>query len=256
MRTEIYIATVLLERNRWSKEKTPTFRVSEWAERFAAAGFDGIELWENHVALAPPEEVEALKAAPIPVRIFNTYATFGPEDDPRREQAAQFSRELGVRAIKFNVGGNAGLFDTYVEQVLAWRKELPDEITPLCECHPGTVLEEPEAAARAFEVWAEAGIGAMMHPFNLTPQEVRTWLRSLGPALTHAHVQLNRERRMQSLVPHREYVQEILQVMKEEGFTGTFSLEFTEGVGGGASEDMEQLFASACVDMELLRKLL
>lgn len=256
MQTEIYIATVLLERNRWTKEKQPTFRVSEWAQRFAAAGFDGIELWENHIALAPPEELAALKAAPLSVRIFNSYATFGPEDDPRREQAAAFSRELGVRAVKFNVGSDPELFETYVAQVLKWRRQLPVEITPLCECHPGTVLEKPEAAARAFERWAEAGIGAIVHPFNLTPNEVRSWMRHLGSALTHAHVQLNRERRMQSLAAYRDYVAEILQVMRDEGFTGNFSIEFTAGVGGGVSEDMEQLFESACADMELLRELL
>lgn len=255
LQTEIYIATVLLERNRWTKEKTPTLRVSEWAHRFAEAGFDGIELWENHVTRAPPDELEALRAAPVPVRIFNTYATFGPEDDSRRSQAAEFSRKLGVRGVKFNVGGDPELFDTYVQQVLEWRTLLPQDITPLCECHPGTVLEEPEGAARAFAVWAEAGIGAMFHPFNLTPEQVRTWIRRLGPALSHAHVQLHRDGRMRSLVPYRDHVREILQAMREEGFRGTFSIEFTEGVGRGAEEDIEELFASACADMELLREL-
>lgn len=256
MKAQIYIATVLLERNRWTKEKRPSFRVSEWVDRFAEAGFDGIELWENHAALVSADELQALKESPIPISIFNSYATFGAEPDARREQAARLSGELGARAIKFNVGDDPELFDTYVKNVLEWRKQLPDEMTPLCECHPGTVLEEPEGAARAFEAWAEAGIGAMMHPFNRTPEEVQAWLRYLGPALTHAHVQLNRERRMQSLVPYREYVKEILQVLREERFTGTFSIEFTEGVGGGANEDIEDLFASACADMELLRELL
>lgn len=40
----IFQGTVLLEANRWAKDRTPTYRVSEWLGRLAAAGVDGIEL--------------------------------------------------------------------------------------------------------------------------------------------------------------------------------------------------------------------
>lgn len=255
MQPQIYIATVLLERNRWKPVKEPTFRVSEWVDRFVDAGFDGIELWENHALLAPQEEVQALKQSPLPIRIFNSYATFGPEPDERRDQAAELSKELGANYIKFNVGGDPNLFDTYVRNVLEWRQQLPSHIKPWCECHPGTVLEEPEPAARAFEVWADAGIEAIIHPFNLTPEELGTWFEHLGGLITHMHVQLNRDRRMQSLIPHKPYVKETLQALSENRFTGSFTIEFTEGVAS-ADEDMDRLFASACADMELLRELM
>lgn len=253
--TEIYIATVLLERNRWKPGKEPTLRVSDWLGRFAAAGFDGIELWENHALKAPDDEVARLAAAVPPVRIFNSYATFGPEDDPLRARAAEMALRLGAGAVKFNVGGDPSLFDVYVANVLRWRETLPESVRPLCECHPGTVVERPEEAARAFAVWRQAGIGAIFHPFNLGPDGVRRWLAYLGDSLVHAHVQVHREGRMRSLAAYKEYAAAVLDALKSEGFRGTFSIEFTEGAGA-ADEDIEQLFAAACMDLATLRRLL
>ena len=40
----IYLGTVLLERNRWTPDRIPTFKVSEWAASIRAAGFDGVIL--------------------------------------------------------------------------------------------------------------------------------------------------------------------------------------------------------------------
>ena len=50
---KIYIGTILLEVNRWTAGKEPSYLVSEWVERFAEAGFDGMELWQFH---APPDD--------------------------------------------------------------------------------------------------------------------------------------------------------------------------------------------------------
>lgn len=38
MKHQIYIATVLLEPNRWAPGKIPTVRVGDWLDRFAEAG--------------------------------------------------------------------------------------------------------------------------------------------------------------------------------------------------------------------------
>ena len=75
----IYIGSILLEKSRWSADKTPTYRVSEWTERFADVGFDGVELWEYHATLCSPEELTALEAPRCPVAIFNSYASL--DDD-------------------------------------------------------------------------------------------------------------------------------------------------------------------------------
>lgn len=255
MKHEIYIATVLLEANRWKREKIPTVKVSDWLERFEKAGFDGIELWENHAALADELELGRLRGARPPVRIFNTYASFSDEPDPRRERAVELSRSLGVRGVKFNVGRDPECMNRYIDNVLRWREGLPRDIVPLCECHPGTVLEEPGKAAEAFRVWAEAGIEAIIHAFNLAEERLRAWFRQLGGAITHVHVQVNRQGRMASLVQYRDEARETVRLLRDEGFQGSFSIEFTAGVGM-PDENVEALFAAAVADLDLLRELL
>ena len=71
----IYIGTILLELNRWGSPKTPTYRVSEWLDRFQEAGFDGMELWEYHATLCPSEELAALEASTFPSRCLTLIAT-------------------------------------------------------------------------------------------------------------------------------------------------------------------------------------
>ena len=46
--SDVYIGTILLEANRHRPGKVPTYLVSQWSQRFVQAGFDGVELWENH----------------------------------------------------------------------------------------------------------------------------------------------------------------------------------------------------------------
>ena len=94
-----YLGTVLLEPNRWAGDRSPAIRISEWGGRIASAGFDGIELWEKHVSMASVQEQAALRAGPLPITIFNSYAPMGAEGETARQQAAGFARELGANAM-------------------------------------------------------------------------------------------------------------------------------------------------------------
>src|SRR5216117_3476335 len=100
------LGTVLLEVNRHRPGKQPTFRVSDWMSRIAQAGFEGIELWENHAASAGEDEVALLKAGALPVVIFNTYAGFLDGEEGPRERAADLVKQLGAAAVKFNFGAD------------------------------------------------------------------------------------------------------------------------------------------------------
>ena len=64
-RHQCYIATVCLDRNRWGTRE-PSFAVSDYLDRFASDGFDGIELWEYHYTRSSDAEKERLvSASPI-----------------------------------------------------------------------------------------------------------------------------------------------------------------------------------------------
>ena len=88
MTNSIYLGSICLEPNRWSPGKLPSYRVSDWLQRIDGAGFDGIELWENHFLLADATEKSALAAA-APLAIYNSYAL--PDSGSAEARAASAS---------------------------------------------------------------------------------------------------------------------------------------------------------------------
>ena len=264
MATSIYLGTVLLEPNRWTKDKEPSIVASEWTSRALAAGFDGIELWENHYAKAEAAEQEKLRALAkdgaqgeaeggTALAIFNCYAGSENENVAQRKSATRSIVELGAPAIKFNAGGDMVRFDEYVANADEWARVLHG-VKLLCECHPGSVLETPAAAARAFDTWDATRFGVMVHPFTTPPDELREWLRLLGRRVEHAHVQIRGDDgRPECLDQQPEAARAALQILREGGFPSSFTCEFTAGTST-ANDRPEFLWEGALRDLAFLRE--
>jgi sugar phosphate isomerase/epimerase len=251
---DIYIATILLEPNRWADGMQPSYAVSEWLDRFRDAGFDGMEMWENHATLCDPRELEALSAGGFPCRIFNTYAGFAEAGTPQRARAAQLADRLGAGRVKFNFGADSERLDDYLAALNAWGGMLPAGCRPLCECHHGTVLEEPNAAADAFRRLDGVEVEVIVHPFFLSADGLRSWLDTFGASVTHAHVQLRDEGGIfQRLDTNPVLVDERLGILREGGFRGSFSLEFTAGTRA-PDETRQRLWRNALADLAFLRE--
>jgi len=250
----IYIATILLERNRHQEPKVPTYRVSEWMGRFARDGFDGIELWENHAALADEAERAAIRDADPPVAVFNTYAPFGADGADQRDAAAEMTAYFRAAGAKYNLGPDPDLWDTYVASVREWAGRLPPDCRVLCECHPGTVVEAPDAAERLLDALGAPRFQAMIHPFSRGLDVLEAWLDRLGGRITHAHVQYRpegKEAQRLSAAPKRNA--EVCQMLRERGWAGSLSLEFTEGMNR-PDESIEDSYRAALDDRDFLRE--
>lgn len=253
-RDEIYIGSILLEANRHRAGKAPTFRVSEWLDRFREAGFDGVELWENHATLAPDEEVRALAASSLPMAVYNAYATFwdgsrGPAD------STAMARRLGSRAVKFNFSRDAAQTEADLRGVAAWERGLPDGIRALCECHPGTIAETPAQAAALFDRLGRERFDVLVHPFS-RPEGLSEWFQVLGPMVTHVHVQMRDEDNLPIRLDRRPaFVRDTVRLMRDAGFRGSWTLEFTEGTNR-PGENIDDLWANALLDLAFLREAL
>ena len=263
--TTIYLGSVLLEPNRWTKDKTPTIRVSEWIGRARSAGFDGIELWENHYrrAIGGNEERQALQVSGF-VAIFNTYTGFGPEDSEKRLQTSEAIRALGPRVtgVKFNVSRTASepaRLAAECRTARDWGRQLPAQVRLLCECHPGTPLETPAAAAPVFAgEWADTTrFAAIVHPFIYdVPESLRAWAESIGASrIAHIHVQVcTPEDRRVRLDQRPAQVRQTLRLLKEAGVRdASWTLEFTEGTGTPDGDVPERLWENALRDLAFLR---
>jgi len=253
MKSDIYLGTILLELNRWNSKK-PVVKVSEWLECIQNDGFDGLELWEKHILKAeiPSKEVQALKEAQVPVSIYNSYAGLGPEDEKQRKKAAEYIKKLGAGGVKYNFGSEEKMLDTYIENLKKWDSMLPEDCRLLCECHGGTIMEDPALAKKVFSKLAKDHYQVIVHCFD-EPDKLKEWFQNLGSRITHAHVSIKDEAgRGVRLRQAPERTAENLQLMKNYDYRGTFTLEFTEGLRS-KDENVEDLYRAAVDDLKYLK---
>jgi sugar phosphate isomerase/epimerase len=254
---ETFIASIALEPNRWKKDpdKVPSLRVSEWSQRAREAGFTGWELWEHHFLRADASERHALARSALPVRIFNTYLLPGINTDADWQGVVDAIHLLGdqVRAVKFNLGKDTLPEADQLRAALHWAARLPEHVTLLCECHPGTLLETPAAAAAAFAVWPAPRFQAILHPLGGGPNRCEGWFAALGRRIRHLHWQArDADNRMCALDADPPRLEAAIQVLRANGFSGTQSVEFVQGTGR-PGESVPTLFDAAVANLRHLR---
>ncbi len=234
----IYLASVALEKNRWSSRE-PSLLVSQYIQGAKEAGFDGIELWENHFIRNSPEEQAILKADAFTSKIFNTYCIFEDTEvsSQARHKLLETIQQLKPLGLKWNIGNDPALYEIYLKNVCEVVSKLPPNFRFLCECHPGTLLEKPEEAVKflnqleARTKGTGVKISAIVHPFTSAPAELTKWFESLGPKLAHAHCQI-RDRQnsnyFSDLKSNEKQILEALSFMKKMNYEGTWSIEFVK----------------------------
>lgn len=251
----VLLGTVAIEPNRWGgvdPSWQPTVAVSDHLDQIADAGFDGLELWEGHALRASPGEADAIAAGPLPVTVFNSYAGFDDADATGRDQAAAAVRRFASEAMKYNIGNDPALTDAYVERLAAWVDQLPG-VRLLCECHEGiSIAEDPAVAARVFEASGPPDqVQAIVHlgeDVDLT----RRRFDAYGERITHVHVNFLGQG-APPLPDIVDTVRDRADRLRAMGFDGTWTLEFTHGVGTD-DDRPERLLASAIADLAVLRE--
>jgi hypothetical protein len=227
---QVYIATIALEANRHAPGKRPTIRPSAWAERPSIAGFDGMELWENHALLGPREELGMLRTASLPVAIVNTYVEFTDDQKPARQHAAQIIQRLGSAGVKYNFGP------------LLNRRE---SMCAIFGSSPGNCRH-----TRACSVSAMPAASPRIPPGRRSqPSELARWFEHLGTRINHAHVFLPRMGRRRQEVGGVE----AFHFLESVKYLGSFSIEFVEPLNG-PGETAANLFDKAVADMRWLRE--
>ncbi|KGP93285.1 hypothetical protein N780_11745 [Pontibacillus chungwhensis BH030062] len=250
---KILLNTVLLEKNRWEGGQIPSIQVSNWIPAIKEKGFDGIELWQNHALKATDYERAQLKHSDLPIDVFNSYIKFEEGYENEREKIVNLVHELKCMAVKFNLGHSMEHTNMYISHVKAMLNQLPDSCQLLCECHPGTIMEDPETAYRVFDQIGSNRVKAIIHPFH-DQVNIEKWFQHLGSSITHAHVSLYNNKRFHRLNSEETFVRKRIAKLHEHQFTGSYSIEFTAGVATRV-ENTDQVFTNASEDHALLRHL-
>lgn len=249
---EIYFSTVLLEKNRWGSRE-PTILVSDYLEDILAGGFDGLELWENHLLKAEESEFDAILKGPVPVKVLNTYCDFDQESLPQREASADLARKVGAGAVKFNFGNKVEKIDEYRENLLNWSEALPAGCRLLCECHPYTVLEEREKAAEILKPLMNQ-VEIIIHGFGSVGEDWERRFELFGDRITHIHVAGGGEEGFRySPLKTCEKIEKGLEMLGKAGCHPTWTIEFCDGVAS-KGEVVQNLLENAIEDARVLRE--
>ncbi len=265
MTGQIYLGTVAIEPNRWGLAEPgghPMVRVSEWLANIAEAGFDGLELWERHARSVPAEELDALLASEMPIRILSCYTSWDEPDDADRAETASWIERVGAQGVKFNVGSDPDSIADYTERLRRFEAEVPESARLLCECHFGTVAEDPEVARTMFDSIADADrLGAIVHVHPGARDEWSEPLGVLGNRVRHVHVQVAEYPQSTSAAELSEVLRPAAEAISAASPTATWTIEFSHGMWGFGRDDAEfdnpaYILQSAQRDLEALRAVL
>jgi sugar phosphate isomerase/epimerase len=247
----IFLGTMILERSRFVKDiPCPSTSVSQWTQRICGDGFDGLELWANHALLADEEERERLRTGPMPVTLFNSYASCEPEDVEGRKRTAQMANLFKAEGMKFNFGKHLDHRDAYIEVVREWATMFRPGYRMISENHRGTITADADVAADVYAGLSDLPVQGIIH-FNNDRATYEERFGKYGDRLTHIHCMLSNE---DGPMPESE-VRKRVEWLREFNFSGTYTIEFTQGVRGDHT-DLEAIYRNAVRDFQMLRKCL
>jgi sugar phosphate isomerase/epimerase len=253
----VLLGTVALEPNRWgllSPDRKPVLCTADWLARAEGAGFDGIELWEHHATRVDEGERERLRRSRLPVSILNSYVAFDDDDDAARSEAARWVGALGAVGVKFNVGNDPGSIAAYTKRLARFAEKLPERTQLICECHGGTVAEDPAVAREILcSVGAADRLRALVH-LGDDLETLDAMFGALGERICHVHVNFLRQG-APPLVEIADDVRRRVERIRANGFVGSYTIEFVNGVGSDRDQPVA-LIEAAVRDLSLLREVL
>lgn len=248
----IYLATVCLDPNRWGSRE-PSFAVSDWLDRIREDGFDGLELWEFHYIKADSDEQQRLIDRRDAITLYNTYANLSsePEQAQAREAAAGAIEQLQTQGVKFNIGRDPTMLDEYRKNLEAWAARVPDTCRLLCECHPGTPIEEAPAATEFFKDLDPERIGIIAHMAS-DPTAIDPWMQAFGQQVCHIHFQRRDAGTDPATEAGRDSMNQLVAALKSYDYQGSVTIEFTRGIG--RDEQIETVYANALADANAFKE--
>lgn len=252
MTNDVYLATVLLEPNRWGS-RDPSIDLREWLPRVKAAGFDGIEIWDDHLLKTEPAVAAAIASDEFPT-ILNHYDTGLDASSAAREKLHKLITHIGCRGMKWNgPKGTEGAAEC-LRNMRPWIEQFPSNFLALCECHPGTVFENIPEFAESTANW-NTPPPVILHLLNMDADDVHYMLTHFPERVAHIHLQMRHEHdnSIMRLDERPDLFQEQIKILKDADFAGSYSIEFTKGCTHADGPDIETLFSHALQDLKFLR---
>jgi sugar phosphate isomerase/epimerase len=270
--------TIMLEINRWTKDKILTRPLSELLPALKKAEFTTLEIWQYHISRLTDNELTALKdqldALEFASVALGAYPILHLEGTQGQEAAAQLERLVGYAAIlgtttfKIFPGrlASADADDSAWQRSLQRLRDLAARLADnnmelTLETHGNTLCDTEASINRMLAELSDiSNLGLCFQPYTDQDTEATlAFFSTLAPAIRHIHLQ-NRtmsDNTCSRLADGDWYeCARLLQVAKTSGFDGLLSLEFTAGLfpPEGAVFDPQTVIDNALQDAEFVRQ--
>jgi hypothetical protein len=256
----VYLSTMLLEKNRWNG-KGPSLLVSDWMEPIGEAGFAGLDIWMNHLRFSSRSEWELIKdmAADSDLALALISATV-PTDNSDKSQrlresileACDYFRPDGLKlslAEDARLRGPVAVPVESLEFIRTWGQDVPREIGLLFDAGEGP--SSLDALALARKTLSGDRYKAVLHPFLLPPRRFEAALEASGDFIANLGVQAKKDGEWILIEDEPDAHFQVLAAARTHGFKGTWSLEYTKGIGL-PGEDIDDLFDNAEKDLNFM----
>ncbi len=270
--------TIMLEVNRWTKNKVLTHPLGELLPALKKANFTALEIWQYHISRLTDNELAALKdqldafgfqnVALGAYPLLHLEGTQGQEAAAKLERLVRYAAILGTTTFKIFPGrlASADADDSAWQRSLQRLRDLAARLADnnmdlTLETHGNTLCDTEESTNRMLTELADiSNIGLCFQPY--TDQDTETTLAffsTLAPAIRHIHLQ-NRtmsDNACSRLADGDWYnCARLLQTAKASGFDGLLSLEFTAGLfpPEGAAFVPQIVIDNALQDAEFVRQ--
>jgi sugar phosphate isomerase/epimerase len=270
----ILLNTIALEPNRWTAGKVPYRPLVELLGPIARAGFDALEVWQNHAVLLDDAGLETLRETAdrecLAMPVLGMYPAFHLEGRERDEEKARWDRmvrimdTLGARVLKLMPGrvASADLTGDLWDQSVAFVQEALDRTAdrgfpvPL-EMHGGTVADSAESVLRFIGAVGSDRLKVCFQPMGFADTDGTIAIYdALAPHVMHMHVQGRAGDRMAALEESDIDYSRVLRRIFRGGFDGYVSIEFVRDCVVESPEQLnvEKVLANAARERQFIRR--
>lgn len=270
------LGTIALEPNRWTAFREPRMDIIELLPAIRRAGFDQLEIWQNHISLRSLSTIHALRAKGDETGVAFTYigvypvftATGLEAREQERVQADILDKAeiLGTHRLKIMLacglkGGEAtpDQLRQVADRFGRWYREATARgIHMAVELHGGTIFDPVEAGERFTQAHPELDFTICYQPYDFqdTVKAMALADRFSG-RISHIHLQAPQPHEKgghyvlleESSLDYRRLLPHILR--RNPG--ATLTLEFVRDcLEKGSDFDVERVLANARKDADFV----
>ena len=243
---KVLLNSIALDPNRWTKDKTPLYRLDQLLGPISKAGFHFMEVWEHHVSEESQAHIEAIRemanSLQLSFPVVGMYPQLHLEGEERLIESARiekllvYAKLLGATVVKIFVGtrSSTAITDKEYERSVEFIKETTSraealDLTITGETHQKTLFDTVESCKRFIGDVNSSRFKICYQPYDLrhTEHAINDYER-LATDVIHVHYQGRQGSSMELLENSDLDYRKLTQALANRSFRGFICIEFTK----------------------------